>query len=129
MDKEDQGMMFCYPNQHVLNALLYDNIKAIDSDNTYNYFTKQLMSWNRHMVFRNSRIIHYATDKKPWNAAYPYYGFQLWWKYALMTDVNLKSRYRSILLSCYLKKIKFWTKIQLGRRAPKLLKYLEEHHR
>ena len=58
-------MMFCYANQHVLNALLYDNIKAIDSDNTYNYFTKQIMSWNRHMVFRNSRIIHYAADKKP----------------------------------------------------------------
>ena len=117
------------PDQDVLNALLYDNIKVIDSDYTYNCFTMNITPWNWRSVFRKSRIIHYAGGLKPWNAAYPYYGFQLWWKYALMTDVNLKSRYRSILLSCYLKKIKFWTKLQLGRRAPKLLKYLEEHHR
>ena len=113
-------------DQDVLNGLLYDSVKVIDSDNTYNYFTKQIMPWNRHMVFRNAQIIHYATDKKPWNAAYPYYGFQLWWKYALMTDVNLKSRYRRIFLSCYLANVIFWAKKQLERKAPKLYKYLKE---
>ena len=123
--KENSGKIKVV-DQDVFNGLLYDSIRVIDSDYTYNYFASHIMPWNRHMICRKARIIHYAMHKKPWNPSYPYYGFRLWWKYALMTDINLKSRYRSIFLSCYLEKIIFWPGYQITFRAPKLYKFLKE---
>ena len=116
-------------DQDVFNGFLYDSFKISDPDNTYNYFAPQITPWNRHKVYRNARIIHYATDKKPWIAGYKYYGFHLWWKYALMTDNSYKKIYRSIYPSYSLAKSGYLFILVMQKLCPRLYNILRKIHR
>lgn len=85
-----------YVDQDVFNGLLYDCIKVIDSeDYTYNYFVSSITLRNRHVVYQNARIIHYAMRNKPWKKGFIYDGFHLWWKYAVMADKSYKKKYKN----------------------------------
>ena len=85
-----------FVDQDVFNGLLYDSIRVIESeDYTYNYFVSHITRRNRHMVYQNARIIHYAMGSKPWKKGFVYYGFHLWWRYALMAEKSYKKKYSS----------------------------------
>lgn len=115
------------PDQDVLNGLLYDSIKFIDSeDYIYNYFVSNIKLSNRHRVYHNIRIIHYAMDRKPWKKGFFFYGFHLWWKYALMTDKRYREQYRS-LRNSYINTLLMY-KILTGmqKRTPKIFRVLRE---
>ena len=107
-----------FVDQDVLNGLLYDCFKVLDSDYLYNYFANQITPWNKRFVYRNVRIIHYAGGCKPWNASYKHYGFHLWWKYALRIDTDYKKKYRRIYLSCIWAKIVHWAWLEARRHCP-----------
>lgn len=116
-----------FVDQDVFNGLLYDCIKVIDSeDYTYNYFVSRITRRNRHMVYQNARIIHYAMGSKPWKKGFVYYGFHLWWKYALMADKSYKKMYSSNYPSYIWAKSKHGIAVVIKHGSPNVYRKLKE---
>lgn len=114
-------------DQDVLNGLLYASIKVIDSeDYIYNYFVSNITLRNRRKVYQNVCIIHYAMGKKPWKKGFIYYGFHLWWKYALMTDRRYREQYRSLNASYIYTRSKYKIFTGMQKRLPKLHSVLRD---
>ena len=110
-----------YVDQDVFNGLLYDSIKAIESeDYTYNFFVNAIKPWNKNVVYHNVRIIHYTGGCKPWANGFIYYGFHLWWKYALKADGRYRKLHRSLYPSYILMTSKYRALLELQKQAPKL---------
>ena len=119
-----------FVDQDVFNGLLYDSIRVIESeDYTYNYFVSGIMPRNKRKVYQDVRIIHYAMGKKPWKKGFTYYGFHLWWKYALMVDTKYIRQYISICPSYILTRSKHRIAIEVKKRMPKLYSILRETKR
>ena len=114
-----------FVDQDVFNGLLYNSFKVIDTGYEYNYFARRIRPWNKRMVYRNARIIHYV-EKKPWNEGYKDYGFHLWWKYAFMTDIRYREKYKRLLFSYALAKPRRWVWMEMDKWCPKLKQWLFE---
>ncbi len=88
-----------YVDQDVFNGLLYKYFKRVDPEHLYNYFSNCITWKNKKYVMSNARVIHYGSNFKPWKKGYRFYGFRLWWKYALIDNKELKRLYFSIFPS------------------------------
>lgn len=88
-----------YVDQDVFNGLLFKYFKRVDPEHLYNYFSDCITWKNKKYVMNNAHVIHYSSIFKPWEKGYRFYGFRLWWDYALIDNNNLKKLYFSILPS------------------------------
>lgn len=113
-----------FVDQDVLSGFLYDSIKVVEEEYTYNYFVSNITLRNRREVYRNDRIIHYAMDRKPWKKGFIYYGFHLWWKYALMTDRKYIGQYIRVYPSYIYTRSKYQFSMEMQKRTPKLYNVL-----
>ena len=118
-----------FVDQDVLSGLLYDSIKVLEGEYTYNYFVSNITLQNRRKVYRNVRIIHYAMDRKPWKKGFIFYGFHLWWKYALMVDKSYRKKYRSLNNSYVYIRSKYQILTAMQNRHPKLCSTLRNFKR
>lgn len=118
-----------FVDQDVLSGLLYDSIKVLEGEYTYNYFVSNITLQNRRKVYRNVRIIHYAMDRKPWKKGFIFYGFHLWWKYALMVDKSYRKKYRSLNNSYVYIRSKYQILTAMQNRHPKLYSTLRNFKR
>ena len=88
-----------YVDQDVFNGLLHEHFLIVDPDHMYNYSHWNITKANKEYIYRNARVIHYYSPHKPWKKNYPAIGFDLWWKYALLTDPKNKKLYREVYIS------------------------------
>lgn len=88
-----------YVDQDVFNGLLYKYFKRIDPEHIYNFFSDCITWKNKKYVMNNVHVIHYGSSFKPWKKGYRFYGFSLWWQYALIDNKDLKKTFFSILPS------------------------------
>ena len=124
---EEYNKKIEYVDQDVFNGLLYEHFKVIESDFTYNYIVRHITPWNKRKVYKNAMVFHYA-GFKPWNAGFKYYGFHIWWKYALLTDKTYyKARFKSVFLSCIVAKSVHWAGMETERHCPRLHSFLTKH--
>jgi len=115
-----------FVDQDVLSGLLYDNIKVVEEDYTYNYFVSNIKLSNRHRVYHNIRIIHYAMERKPWKKGFIYYGFHLWWKYALMANRRCRKQYLEVYPSYIYTFSEYQILTGMQKRTPKLYSTLRK---
>ena len=90
-----------YVDQDVFNGLMFKDFKVVDPESKYNYFTRRITPWNKKQVYQEVRVLHYLGGEKPWKKGYKFYGFKIWWRYALQADKNYKELYKNIYFSCW----------------------------
>lgn len=110
-----------YADQDVLNGLLYPYVRIVDPEYWYNFFAFFITRSNQKNVYRDAHVIHYA-GAKPWKRGYPYCGFDLWWKYALLTDASLRPLYAEMRLSCVKAKLRAKLRLLLLTNMPWMYK-------
>lgn len=93
-------------DQDALNALFYNEIKVWTKPYTYNYFAGHITRRNRQEVMKECSVIHYCGPYKPWKKKYPYYGYDLFWKYAIAVEGG-KEIYEKVNKSCRLSHLKW----------------------
>ena len=119
--KENQQLLE-WVDQDVYNGLLYNEIKVIERDYTYNCPAWKINNGNKKENGGGGqvRVIHYSGKRKPWKKGYDDEGFDLYWKYGLL-DNEYKKVYIKALISHYLCKA-FMTK----KLRPIIKKYLHK---
>ena len=87
-------------DQDVLNGVFYDKIKVSDSGFDYNCLTWCIDDSKDKEFVQNIKVIHYASNQKPWVIKYRYPCFSTWWKYVLKCgDKSIRKRYA--IACCY----------------------------
>lgn len=86
-------------DQDALNAIFYKDIKVWKAPYTYNHFAGHITRKNRREVMETCAVVHYCGPYKPWKKNYPYYGFELFWKYAIDIEEG-REIYNRIKMSC-----------------------------
>ena len=113
-------------DQDVFNGLLYPYIKIVDPEFWYNYSAVFIWSRNKKDVYRNAHVIHYAGPEKPWRRGCPNNAFDLWWKYARLTDDSLQTLYSEVRPSHMRENAKRETKLLLRACMPRLYQTLRD---
>ena len=114
-----------YPDQDILNIVFRSNYKKLPY--YFHYFTHEISEKYtiyiaEYMKYPYCMLIHYCSQKKPWNTpdskiAYDY----IWWKYAKLTSFYLE--FTTELLALQVKKILHFHKTAFHKKAIIYLKY------
>ena len=117
-----------FVDQDVFNGLMYNEFKVVDPEHLYNYFTIYITPQNKKYVYKNAHILHYAGKCKPWKPGYRYYGFTIWWKYAIAADVENEDLYKKIRISCLKGKLEHRVADFLRMKMPHVYKIAEKRY-